>query len=125
MRKLMVGVAAVAAVMMIGSVVAADAGTWFVGSKADVAGVQAAQHQFDAGSKVAGIHVAGDYALLQWYSEASGSNVFKRVSGEHWKEVAGGGRPVNSVSNLVQNGIPASIAKQLCSGWPKGSSPCE
>lgn len=96
-----------------------------VGPKADVAAVRAAHHQKYPGDSLGGVHVVGDYALLQWYGnpEGSGPRAFKRVSGETWKSIyADGG--VTSVSILVQHGIPAATARRLCAGWPKSQTLC-
>jgi hypothetical protein len=72
---------------------------------------------------VAGAHVVGNYALLDWYDQhSSGYGTYKRVSGERWKQIDWGGGATN-VSLLVQHGVPAAVARQLCSGWGS-ASPC-
>ena len=120
MRKFLIGLAALTAVMT-GLVFAAD-----VGPKADVAALRAAKHQIDPQSFTSAVHVAGNYALLNWYyiGAGSGSYAFKRSSGERWNVVAGAAGSLFSITLLVQHGVPASVARQLCSGWPKGSSAC-
>jgi hypothetical protein len=125
----LVGVAALTALtaMMTGSVFSADAGEWFVGPTADVAALRAAAHQLSPNKTISGVHVVGDYALLGWELDdlATGQFVFKRISGERWNKIsAGGGGGAIGVDGIVHLGVPASVAKQLCSGWPKGSSPC-
>jgi hypothetical protein len=100
------------------AVLAADAGP-----PADVAGVRAASHRIDPKRHVSGVHVVGNYALTDWYEgEASGYAAFKRASGERWRQIDFGGG-VELQSLLVQKGVPASIARKLCSGWGS-SSPC-
>ncbi len=96
-----------------------------VGPPADVAAVRAAEHQKRPTFGMGGVHVSGNYALVQWYGnpEGSGPAAFKRISGEHWTQVMFGGGAV-TVGILAQSGIPASVAQRLCSGWPKGYSPC-
>ena len=127
MRKLSLVFAAfvVIAAIMTGLRVTASTGAMFIGSKADIAGVTAAVHKSDPHTQVGGVHVAGDYALLQLYFPPDGSGVaiYKRTSDEHWKPITkgGGGALGGTVTSF---GVPASIAKQLCSGWPQGSSPC-
>jgi hypothetical protein len=120
MRKFLVGLAALTAVTT-GLVFAAD-----VGPKADVAAVRAAVRQLSPKYTISGVHVVGDYAVLHWYTEhAAGPAVFKRISGERWKKIMGGGGAI-TVSAIVHLGVPASAARQLCSGWggPKNSPFC-
>lgn len=120
MKKFLVGFAALAAFAAVttGLVLAAD-----VGSSADVAGVRAAAHQKSPKSHTYGVHVVGNYALIDWdEGEASGYAAFKRISGEQWRQIDWGGGATD-VNDLVQHGVPASIAHQLCSGWGD-SSPC-
>ena len=117
---------------MTATVFAADAGKWIVGSKADIAGVTAAQKQIwranPAHAKIMGMHVVGDYALDVWGEEhiCCPSGVFKRVSAQRWKRITGsaGDSPL-PVSDIIKSGVPESIAHQLCSGWPNGYGPCE
>ena len=129
MTRFLVGVAALAVVtvMMTGSVFSAETGELFVGSAADVAALQSATHQLNPNKTTTGVHVVGDYALLGWEIKgfASGQFVFKRISDERWKKISpsGGGGAIG-LDGIVHLGVPTSVAKQLCSGWPKGSSPC-
>ncbi len=104
-----------------------------VGPKADIAGVSAAVVQSDSHKHVDEVHVVGDYALLKWYwiPEGHGFQVYKRVSGEKWKLIAKGGgegdldSPAhNAKTQMLASGVPASIANQLCIGWPTGNTPC-
>jgi hypothetical protein len=117
MKNFLVGLVAFIAVTT-GVILAAD-----VGPKADVAAVRAAQLQKDPSNKIGGVHVIGNYAFVQWYGEGSGSATYKRVSGKQWKriDVEGG---VTGMSQLTKAGVPASIARQLCSGWGAGNTPC-
>jgi hypothetical protein len=103
----------------------AQSGAWFVGSKTDIAAVQAAIHRDQAAldnnfqPQIEGVHVAGNYALIQWWGgEAAGTALYQRTSGEKWKRMYWSGGATSAGS------LPASVAKQLCSGWPKGYSPC-
>lgn len=117
MRKFLVGLAALTA-MTTGFVFAAD-----IGSKADIAAVQAAEHQIPPTHNIIAVHVVGNYALLlvqagrSWSSNIPESYVaFKRISGERWTRIY----PDNhgdQCTALVQHGVPASIAHQLCTGW--------
>jgi hypothetical protein len=117
MIKLIAGLAVFAAVLT-GVARAAN-----VGPPADVAAVRAAVHQKFPTTHILGLHVVGDYALIDWYEgEASGYGAFKRVAGKHWKELDWGGG-ADDVNGLVKSGIPASIARKLCSGWGD-TSPC-
>ncbi|GEM_PF-3960673 len=116
MIRLIRTLAAFAIVIAVSNIpVGADSGQWYVGPAADVAAVRA-DVLADRDNKVGGVHVVGDYALTQVYmgTEASGMWVYKRTSGHRWKLIeGGGGMPDLSV-------VPKSIARQLCSGWPKG-----
>jgi hypothetical protein len=125
MRKLLLGLAVLTTIIALASaVVAADVGNWFVGPMADVAGVKAAVQQAP-GRHASGAHVIGDFALVQWYdAHVSAPAVYKRISGERWKQILPGGG-VMLISDMVKAGVPSSVAKQLCSGWPKENSPCE
>jgi hypothetical protein len=94
-----------------------------VGPKADVAGVRAAvkQHSLQPLS----VHISGDYALLEWTdSHDDGIAVYKRVSGEHWKLLNSNGG-VYQISDLVSYGVPAAIARKLCSSWPTDYRLCQ
>ena len=109
MRKLLVALAASTAVTT-GLVFAAD-----VGPKADVAAVRAAEHQQAPNNTMDAVRVVGDYAVLHWYTKhAGGSAVFKRISHERWKMIMGGGGAIRE-GDLIQHGVPTSIARQLCS----------
>jgi hypothetical protein len=134
MRKSWFAFAAIAALSatMTATVFAADAGKWMVGSKADIAGVTAAQMQVWGANpergKIMGMHVVGDYALDVWTELhiCCPSAVFKRVSAERWKRVTGsGGDSPLPMAIILNGGVPASIAHRLCSGWPKGYGPCD
>jgi hypothetical protein len=102
--------------MMTGLAFAAD-----VGRKADVAAVRTVVTK-PAYTKIAEVHVAGNYAL----AEGSGADsdfivLYKRISGEKWKQIAVSN--IYSISNLVKHfGVPTSVAHQLCSGW--ADRPC-
>jgi hypothetical protein len=125
MRKLLLGLAVlITAIVLTSVIVAAGVGNWFVGPTADVAGVKAAVQQAP-GRHASGAHVIGDFALVQWYdAHVSAPAVYKRISGERWKEILPGGG-VMLISDMVKAGVPTLVAKQLCSGWPKENSPCE
>jgi hypothetical protein len=127
MRRFFIRIAALG-IMAIGFVFTTGAGSWFVGPTADIAGVKAAENRDWGVNKnrfqIFGVHVVGDYALLNWGDQdANGNGVYKRVSGELWKRVMWGGGAVTE-SLIVQHGASAAVAHQLCSGWPKGISPC-
>ncbi len=96
-----------------------------VGSSADVAGVRAAfQHKNpNPHFHTSGIHVDGNYALVNWYSEdASGVAAYKRASGEQWQQFLFGGG-ATSIEDLTRHQVPASVARTLCTGWGS-NSPC-
>jgi len=105
---------------LLGSAAAAD-----IGPKSDVAAVRAAEHQKYPKDTDGGVHVSGDYALIQWYGnpEGSGPRAFKR-SGSKWKLIYEDGG-VTMISILVQHGIPAATARKLCTGWPKDATLCQ
>jgi hypothetical protein len=85
-----------------------------VGSKADVAGVRAAEHNKFPNYHVAEVRVAGDYAFLGWETQESGGfAVYKRISGETWKLLRFSGGATDA-SDLTRHGVPASVAHQLC-----------
>ena len=117
MKKFVTGLVALSA-LATGLALAAD-----VGPKADVAAVRAYSNQKNPGQGLLGVHVVGNYALTDWYKgEASGYGVYKRVSGETWKQLDWGGGAI-TVDLLAKDGMPTSTAHQLCSGWGD-SSPC-
>jgi hypothetical protein len=124
MRKFLVGLAALTA-MTTGVVFA---GVYFAGSKTDIAAVQAAEHRLSPSAHIEGVHVVGNYALLLvwWGSSFNNGGIntqtnsaFKRISGERWTMIfakSGGFGPAGCTA-LVQHGVPASVAHQLCTGW--------
>ena len=117
LNRFLIGLALFSAVMASG-VLAAD-----VGSRADVAAVRAAAHQKSPTSQTYGVHVVGDYALIDWIEgDAAGYAAFRRTSGERWKRIDWGGGATD-VNDLVQHGVPAPVAYQLCTGWGD-ASPC-
>jgi hypothetical protein len=100
---------------------AAPAGIYFVGPKADVAAVQAAEHKIaPSHNNVIGVHVIGDYALLLFWSGSTFApnlekhDAFKRSSGERWTRIYTGSDACNQ---LARRGVPPAIATRLCSGW--------
>ena len=96
----------------------------YVGPAADVAAVKATMER-RPGVKVEGAHVAGDFALIEWAKgDAEAPEVLKRISGDRWKLILDGGG-VMPVSAMVHAGVPAPIAHELCSNWPKGWRLCE
>ncbi|HXW77487.1 MAG TPA: hypothetical protein VEJ20_08765 [Candidatus Eremiobacteraceae bacterium] len=96
-------------------------GQFFVGSAADIAGIKAS---LPAGDGASGIHVDGNFALLQMYDQhVSWPSVYRRVSGEHWKLLVPGGG-VMGISQMTHGGVPAAIAHKICSGWPTDYTPC-
>jgi hypothetical protein len=120
MKRILVGFIALAAMTLtISSVIASNTGM-FVRPKADIAAVRAAQLELAPNDHVRKIYVAGDYALLGWYmlpEGAGGIVAYKRISGERWKRIYSDGT-LFDVSTLVQHGVPSSVARQLCSGFP-------
>jgi hypothetical protein len=126
MWNLLIGLAASSALVaaIIGPAAAAVIPN--VGPKADVAAVTATAvkdwHARDF--RTDGVHVVGDYALLRWLGGyASGPAVYKRSSGELWKRISFGGGMMYG-PDLVRLVQSKSIARQLCSGWPKLYTPC-
>ncbi|HXW77183.1 MAG TPA: hypothetical protein VEJ20_07230 [Candidatus Eremiobacteraceae bacterium] len=114
MKWVPVGLVALMAMMM-GLALAAD-----IGPRTDVAAIRSALHHSNPTAVVnqSGVHVVGNYALLGWYdpkARALGSSwiVFKRIAGERWKQTSIGGGAFQA-SDLVQFGVPISIAEQLC-----------
>ena len=117
MTKFLVGLVAV---------IAATAGSaladgYNVGSKADIAGVQAAEHQIaPSHNHVLGVHVDGNYALLLFWAGSNftpgieQNDAFKRTSGQRWTRIYSGH---DACTQLVQHGVTAAIEHQLCSGW--------
>jgi len=94
-----------------------------VGPAADVASVRAAAHAKNPKSQLLGVHVVGNYGLSDWAEgESSGYGVYKRVSGQQWKQIDWGGGAID-VDLLVKDGMSRQTAQQLCSGWGD-SSPC-
>jgi hypothetical protein len=102
-----------------------SAGVYYVGSKADTAAVQAAESKIaPAHNHILGVHVVGDYALLLFWSgvdwqhhSQESYDAFKRSSGERWTRIYSPALGVDTCSHLVQQGVPAAVEKQLCSGW--------
>ena len=99
------------------------AAIYFVGPKADIAAVQAAEHKIvPVHDHVIGIHVIDNYALLLSWSGTSfdpnleGDSAFKRISGEQWKPIYVHYKGDQCIE-LVHRGVPASIAHELCTGW--------
>jgi hypothetical protein len=94
-----------------------------VGSSADVAGVRAAFQHKNPHFNTSGIHVDGNYALVNWYSQdASGFAAYKRASGERWQQFYFSGG-ATGIEDLTQHHVPASVARTLCAGWGS-NSPC-
>jgi len=121
MKKFWVGLT-LAAAMSAGF---ASAAVYYVGSKADIAAVQAVERKIaPAHNHILGVHVVGDYALLLFWSGVDwqhhtqeADDAFKRVSGERWTRIYSPAIGADTCSNLVQRGVPAAVEKQLCSGW--------
>jgi hypothetical protein len=95
-----------------------------IGPKADTAAVRAAMLEVMHGMGPAGVghmdvvHVVGNYAIITEYAPG-GPFPFKRISDEHWQLISNDELP--SIDMLIHAGVPASVAKQLCShNWPKG-----
>jgi hypothetical protein len=124
----MLSLAAVATFVLIGAGAVVSAADVFgdIGPKADVAALKATRlHKPTPATEVDGVHVAGNYGYVAWGGgDASGYTIYKRVSGETWKMVDGGGG-VELVSQMVQAGVPEATAMKLCSGWPKDDTPCQ
>ncbi len=120
MTKFAAALLATAIIVVDSPAVPAASGVWNFGSSADIAAVREAILA-NPDVKVPGVHVVGDYALTQVYigTEASGMWVYKRISAEHWKRIMGGGGAVDATM-MSGAGVPPSIARRLCSGWPKG-----
>jgi hypothetical protein len=117
-RKFIIGFVALAA-LTTGLAFAAD-----VGPKADVAAVRGASTQQFPSRHVDAVHVVGDYALLDWYDQESGGYaLYKRTSGERWKQIDFSGG-VTNVSLMAQHGVPTSIGQKLCVGWGD-AKPCQ
>jgi len=95
-----------------------------VGPNADVAAVRATYNRQFPKGHVDAVHVDSDYALLDWYTQESGGYaLYKRTSGERWKQIDFSGG-ATTVSLVAQHGVPASIAHKLCSGWGS-AKPCQ
>lgn len=121
-------VAAVGATVLAGLGMAAAAADVFgdIGPKADVAALKATRlHKPTPATEVDGVHVAGDYGYVAWGNQdASGYTIYKRVAGETWKMIDGGGG-VELIAEMVHAGVPRATALKLCSGWPKDDTPCQ
>jgi hypothetical protein len=121
MKKFLLGLTASIAV----TTGLALAGVYYVGSQADIAAVQALEHQIaPTHNHILGVHVAGDYALLLFWSGPDwqrhtqmGDDAFKRISGERWTRIYTPAKGVDTCSQLPQHGVSASVTHQLCSGW--------
>jgi hypothetical protein len=126
-RYLLSAAAAIGLLFMVSGIVLA-AGDVFgdIGSKSDVDALRAARmHKPTPATEVDGIHVSGNYAYVAWGDQdSSGFSIYKRVSGETWKMIQGGGG-VELISDMVQAGVPRPTAIKLCSGWPKDDTPCQ
>jgi hypothetical protein len=109
MRKFLIGLFALT-VLTTGLAMAADSGP-----KGDIAALRAAAAR--PNTKIENVHVVGNYAILDWIvPPAGGESVYKRVSGK-WKVLmSGGGAYVTS--DLVNKGVPSSIAHKLLPGRP-------
>ena len=127
MKSLVIGFMSLAFLTLTGFVAAAN-----VGSAAHIAAVTAAVRQNDSGKHVDEVHVVADYALLKWHwvPEGHGYLGYKRVSDEHWKQIASGGsegavgnKGNGATATLARSGVPASIINELCSKW-QSPSPC-
>ena len=105
---------------------AAGSGKWMDAPKADIAALTAIVQQ-EAGDKIMGVHVVGDYALVVWGETmiCCPSAVYTRSSKEHWKRIAhsGGDSPLGT-DWVNEDHVPASVGAALCAGWPKGYGPC-
>jgi hypothetical protein len=92
-----------------------------VGSKADVAALRAAVTA--KAQRLQTVHVIGNYALLEWSDpNEDGVSVYKRTSGERWTFVTDSN--LFSVPLLIQAGVPATVARGLCAGWPRAYAAC-
>jgi len=92
-----------------------------VGSNADVAALRAAVTL--KSQRLQTVHVVGNYALVEWSDpNEDGVSVYKRSSGERWTFVTDSN--LFSVPLLVQAGVPATVARGLCSGWPRAYAAC-
>ena len=92
-----------------------------VGSKADVAALRAAVSL--KSQRLQTVHVVGNYALVEWSDpNEDGVSVYKRISAERWTFVTDGN--LFSVPLLIQAGVPATVARGLCAGWPRAYAAC-
>jgi hypothetical protein len=118
MRRFILGLAAAIAATA-GLALAADSGP-----KADVAALRALQLHLTPGLKIDQVHVVGNYAMLGTYDQYSTSNpVYERISGEHWKKILPGGETSMGVGAMTAAGVPASVARKLCSAWTTAQLP--
>ena len=127
MKSLVITFISLAVLTLTGFVAAAN-----VGPAAHIAALSVAARQNDPGKHIDEVHVVADYALLKWHwvPEGHGYLAFKRVSGEHWKQIASGGsegavgnKGNGATATLARSGVPASIIKELCSNW-RSPTPC-
>jgi len=92
-----------------------------IGPKADVAALRAAVSA--KAQRLQTVHVVGNYALLEWSDpNEDGVSVYKRISGERWTFVTDSN--LFSVPLLVQAGVPETVARGLCAGWPRAFAAC-
>jgi hypothetical protein len=95
----------------------------FVGPKVDIAAVQTTEHRLSPGAHINAVNVQGDYALILFWSGKTFSpdldrfDAFKRSSGERWTRLYAGAKWGNHCTLLVQDGVSASVAHKLCTGW--------
>lgn len=95
-----------------------------MGSRADVAAVRAAVARQYPGERLLGVHVVGNYGLVDWYdAHSSGYGLFKRAAAGRWSRVDWGGGAMPASLMAQQDHVPLATAHQLCSGWGS-SSPC-
>ena len=79
-----------------------------VGPTGDVIAVR---RQID-GPLVPFVRVVGNYAIGTWYGAGGGENVFGKLPGNTWVFFVGGGGALR-VTDLVQRGVPDSVACEL------------
>jgi hypothetical protein len=95
------------------------------GSKADIAAVRALQLKLFPHDKIDQVHVIGDYAMFHVYNlETTAHPVYERISGEKWKRIMPGAETTMSLSGMVYNGVPSSVARSLCAIWGPHNTPC-
>jgi len=128
MRDYLRAIAALGTIAFVGAGAVAAAADVFgdIGPKADVAALKATRlHKPTPATEVDGVHVSGDFGYVAWGNEdASGYTIYKRVAGETWKMIDGGGG-VELITEMVHAGVPRATAIKLCSGWPKDDTPCQ